>query len=435
MARKRKELTPIQVKKGERPKWRKMVNGKYHYFRGSYEEALTAWHQKQVEMQQQAEPPRKPLTQAYLEKMKLWYELRGDTENAKRINANDPFDWEHISPEGKAIWFDRFRLMDEQQASKKKPTVNTAVDMFVARQHAKVSGSQITAGRYDTLQRCCRHFASFVGQTASVDRITGHVLEAYHSHLLEQIGEKGWSPDYAQTYMIAARQFTRWAWKTELLSGDLPRNIDDKELSITIPKKKIKTFSVDEIKSLLANASERTKLYLLVMLNIGATQKDISDLRPEEVDWKAGKVTRRRSKTKDAEGVPTVSYPLWAETFRLLKKFGNREGASVLTNEDGGPLKVEELRNGKLVKIDNIAVAYHRLCVKLKIKTKKPLKLLRKTSPTALESNKDFAHCARYFLAHSPRGVADSSYIAPDQATFDRAVIWLGTYYGVTSSS
>jgi len=96
---------------------------------------------------------------------------------------------------------------------------------------------------------------------------------------------------------------------------------------------------------------------------------------------------------------------------------------------------VEELRGGKVTKIDNIAVAYHWFCTKLKtkglLKAKKPLKLLRKTSPTLLQKNPAYAHCAAHFLGHAPRSVADKHYVAIDQATFDKAVLWLGEEYGV----
>ena len=82
--------------------------------------------------------------------------------------------------------------------------------------------------------------------------------------------------------------------------------------------------------------------------------------------------------------MPEVEYALWPETLALLKKFGSRSGR-VLTNEDGGPLKVEELRtvNGKtkLAKVDNIAVNFARLRTKLKnhLKGAKSLKFFRKT--------------------------------------------------------
>lgn len=81
---------------------------------------------------------------------------------------------------------------------------------------------------------------------------------------------------------------------------------------------------------MLQAAVDRTKLYILLMLNCGMTQKDISDLRVEEVDWQEGRIIRKRSKTSKHENVPTVSYLLWQETFRLLRQERNPESKGLV---------------------------------------------------------------------------------------------------------
>ena len=426
--KKRLELTRVQAE--GQPKWRKIHHGKIYTFRGKYEDAVAAWHRTLVELEA-SQPKDERHETELLRKANQWCEAHGEAGFVVVGDKTDRLTWRSISPEARAVWLERIRAMEEVPTTIK--TIASAVDAFLVRQRAKVSASQITAGRYDTLQRCVNHFARFAGGKFGVNHINGAVLEAYHTHIMEEVG-KNWSADYAQTYMIAAKQFIRWLDHNELIDR-LPRNIDSKDLHFTIPQRKVKTFSVDEITTLLTNGPERTRLFLLMMLNIGATQKDISDLRPAEVDWTKGRIIRKRSKTGKSSSVPTIEYPLWKETFHLLQKFGQRHGERVLRNEDGGPLKVEELRDGKIAKIDNIAVAYHRLYVKLKknklLKTKKPLKLLRKTSPSLLQKNPAFAHCAAHFLGHAPRSIADKHYVTIDQPTFDKAVLWLGEQYGV----
>lgn len=293
---------------------------------------------------------------------------------------------------------------------------------------------QLSAGRYDTLKRCLNHFKTFAGARCLVNKITGKVLEGYHTKLLQEVAG-GWTPDYAKTYIIIAKQFIRWAYQTELLD-QWPRNMQSRDLAIGVPARKLKTFTIDEVKALLSAASERTRLYLLLMMNTGMTQKDISDLHPDEVDWDKGTIERKRSKTQNAQGVPTIRYALWSDTFTLLKKYRSKDANHALLNEDAGVLKVEELRNGKLVKVDNIAVSYARLRRKLanrktdKVKITKSLKIFRKTGPALLEDS-EYASCARWFLGHAARSVADKNYIPPPQATFDKAVEWLGRKYGV----
>ena len=54
------------------------------------------------------------------------------------------------------------------------------------------------------------------------------------------------------------------------------------------------------IVGLVTNTSDRTKLYILLMLNCGMTQKDVADLQKTEVDWDAGYISRKRSKTRQS---------------------------------------------------------------------------------------------------------------------------------------
>jgi hypothetical protein len=160
------------------------------------------------------------------------------------------------------------------------------------------------------------------------------------------------------------------------------------------------------------------------------TQKDISDLRPNEVNWKQGTITRKRSKTARHENVPTVTYRLWKETFRLLCQERAQGALTVLVNSEGGTLKVENLdAGGKLSKIDNVVSAFSRL--KRRVKITKPLKLIRKTSATLLKSDKKFPGVEVVFLGHSPRSVADRHYAQVPQALLDEAIKWLGKQYGV----
>ena len=68
------------------------------------------------------------------------------------------------------------------------------------------------------------------------------------------------------------------------------------------------------------------------MLNCGMTQRDISDLKDEEVDWNAGRIRRKRSKTANHDNVPVVEYLLWPRTFDLLKEYRSGGELVLLTN-------------------------------------------------------------------------------------------------------
>ncbi len=207
--------------------------------------------------------------------------------------------------------------------------------------------------------------------------------------------------------MTTAKMFTRWCYKVELLDK-CPRNLDDKSLNIIPQSNKVQVWEVAEVQALLSAASEKLKLYLLLMMNCGFTQIDVSDLTPTEVNWTDGTITRKRSKTQRHEGAPEVTWTLWRETFRLLKKYGKRDGDRCLLNGYGKPHKTDALRGVQLVKIDDIGQAFRRLTTKLGMRGKS-LKVFRKTSNSALKNKPAYAHYALYFLGHSPRGVKRNS--------------------------
>src|SRR5262249_44415409 len=111
----------------------------------------------------------------------------------------------------------------------------------------------------------------------------------------------------------------------------------------------------------------------------------------------------------------------------LLRQY--RSGAErVLLTESGRPFVRKELVNGKLVKADNIASNYAHL--KRRLKFRKPLKWLRKTSATLLESHPVYGRLTSLFLGHSPRSIKDKHYAEPPQELLDEAVTWLGQQLG-----
>jgi integrase len=165
-------------------------------------------------------------------------------------------------------------------------------------------------------------------------------------------------------------------------------------------------------------------------LNTGMTQKDLGDLAPNEIDWKAGTITRRRSKTRKQQNPPTVSYLLWRCTWDLLLKYAQRTGEHALLTEDGKPYWTEQLVGNRLTKYDGIGDrwnSFRRRHVEVR-----SFKYARKTSPSLLRSNPRFAYLANYFLANCPSGIGEKHYYGDTvQESFNEAIKWLATQYGI----
>jgi integrase len=183
----------------------------------------------------------------------------------------------------------------------------------------------------------------YTGRTTSVASIDQGTLPAFRNHLLQRLAAKEISDYYARDVFSAFRLFVRWLANNTNKLEHLPKNIDDKKLSISVAVRKVKTLPPDQLQIVLKAANARTRLYLLLGLNCGMTQQDISDLHPSEVDWSRGVITRKRSKTSDCENVPVVSYRLWSPTFQLLRQEQSPDEDRVLLTRDGKPLKTESI--------------------------------------------------------------------------------------------
>src|SRR5262249_597000 len=149
----------------------------------------------------------------------------------------------------------------------------------------------------------------------------------------------------------------------------------------------------EEVKTLLKHAKDRLRLYLLLCLNCGMTQCDVSDLKQSEYDGK--RITRKRSKTAQHENVPTVCYLLWPQTPKLLEKYSSKSGARLLLGPNGNPLKTERLNaKGENSRTDYIGEAFRKFKKSLKdrgvLDTPLALKHFRKTGANTIRSRKEY---------------------------------------------
>lgn len=334
---------------------------------------------------------------------------------------------EHLPPARAAQVERGIKELRGEQVAAPDRTVKAHGERWLALQASLVAAKQLTAARCANNRTCLEHFQAFLGVDADIGTIDAAQLQSFYLHVLAKTNARredksaGWSIAYARDVFSVAKAFIRWAWEQGAI--ELPKNIDSKSFRFGSPAKAVKTWTVAEFQTVVAASPGKLKLALLLMANIGATQQDISDLRDDEVDWQEGRIIRKRSKTANHENVPTVNYKLWPLAFELLQKYRDG-GERVLLTESGKPYVRTELRNGKLVKADGFASNF--VHVKKRLKLQRSLKQLRKLGATLLEGHKDYGRFKSYFLAHSPRTVADRHYASPSQALFDEAVLWLG---------
>ena len=322
----------------------------------------------------------------------------------------------------------------ENQQTEVEKTLKSISDRFLRLKRSQIRNAEnpkgkISASRYEWLARCVGTFVDFLGPHNAASVLRAEKWGDYHAYLKDQATPRKWSVSTCHELWSIARQFVSWMVEEEHLDR-LPNNFKSKELVFTKEAKEIQAYPVDELRQVLELSQGRLRLYLLLMANCGMTQVDISDLAPDEVDWKEGRLTRKRSKTSNYEDVPKVEYKLWPETFTLLKEHRSNNPEHVLIARTGATLVTRELRSTGMVHVDNIRLNYVYLTDKANLKNPRPLKQIRKTSSSLLANKFDEA-LAEHFLGHVPMGVGRRHYLVVDQGRFDEAIHWLGEQLGV----
>lgn len=306
-------------------------------------------------------------------------------------------------------------------------TVKAQVDAWLALLHSSSKAGQLSGSRFDSYQREIGKFVAWIEPATSIDAVDEPKLESFFVHLSDKVSDGEYSKATASLVFLTARQFISRLAEMKLITA--PGNLRSRRfrfgqgLAATI-----ETFTVGEVRGLLSACdgfSDRTKLFILLMLNTGATQGDVADLRRDEVDWNAGLIKRARSKTRDRGG-PTVTYKLWDETFALLKEHRAESGELALTTREGNPLVRRWVEGGKMRKYDLIRTAWANLAKRMGVRNHRlGMKHLRKTAATILAGHPQFKYYGPHFLAHAPQGVADRHYIRPADPEFFAALDWL----------
>lgn len=329
------------------------------------------------------------------------------------------------------VWRDRLKIQDSHTVEPEK-TVEAHVNRFLNKERLRVEAKRLSASRFTSKRNNLFRFRDWIGSKTPVETIDGAMIQAFHAELLGQIAANTLAPDTAHGRLGDTKGFVRWLWRMNVLK-ELPRVMEPGSNELLIGKRVTtpEVFTIAEVKRLLAKAIDRPRLYILLMLNCGMYQTDISNIRQDEIDWQAGTITRKRSKTKHHATVPVVRYQLWGETLELLNTYREPEGDRVLLNRNGTPLVHRGLKpNGDPLTNDAIKNSVDRVRKKLGIT--KPMKLFRKTSASLIRSNPNFRGLEDLFLGLSPRSISDRHYAQAPEDLLAEATNWLATEYGVT---
>ncbi len=302
---------------------------------------------------------------------------------------------------------DDVRIVEKVEGRKNgKGTIGKSIADFIALKMSRHVLGDLSAMRVQTIGQHLRHFEKWAGKDTPITAIDEDMVVGYRQCLITEIQSGAYGKTTAHDRWNMFKEFVK-----NLYQVPLPRNLNSRDLSITKPTQKVSPFTDEEIKTLLATKHEKCKLWVLLMLNCGMYSGDIAELKPVEVNWVEGTISRKRSKEKNQPNAPIVSYKLWDTTFTLLKKFGKQEGDRVFINRYGSPL-VERvfMASGKIKMQDSIYDIYRRL---FPDKSRKPLKALRKTGASTLATHPQYKWYARLLSWTFAKGYGGETLYSP----------------------
>ncbi|HUO10630.1 MAG TPA: hypothetical protein VM008_20175 [Phycisphaerae bacterium] len=327
------------------------------------------------------------------------------------------------------IMLDKARILPKPAQDTTVRTVGEMTTRFLDTKRQQAKTEQRSVGRFANVETYSNLFRDFTGKDKPITVIDAVILADYHAKQLDAIDADEITSWTGRDRLQVARQFVRFCF--ELGAIDLPRNIDSKNLTITCTPGEIKPMPIDALVQRVKAATGRLKVELLLMANCGFYQVDAADLKHAEVDWKAGTIKRKRSKTKGVENAPTVTYSLWPTTLQLLRLESNNDGPLVFATKNGLATVRDEITDeGKAVRTDSTAQAYARLQVRVK-GDRWPLKSIRKAAATLIGGHPQYGRYAQYFLGQSPENVADAHYVKPNEEQFRECLEWLGKEMGL----
>jgi integrase len=434
-------IKPMMTWEASQRRWRKIYKGKLYVIScrqlgapetkvESYQAANAWWVKKRAEIDGQRPPHPYDHVIREMEKRRDWLISHGlnpdayvtwmqevESWKAEKADPLHPSIVAELVRPSQEVWDDRVRR-DQPESLPQARTVGTQVDRFLDLLMSRVNAKNLSVAEYDSARSCLGVFRDWLGSHSLVDTITPESWERWYKHLLDS----KISIPYKRHRLRHSRTFVTWLAGKGLIVP--PLNLHSRLFRFgNGHDKEVIPLSPQEVRGLIDKAKGVLKLHLLLMANCGMTQRDISDLTPEEIDWEEGRIDRRRSKTRGIK-TPFVCWKLWSETLELLHKYAHREGVHALLTESGRTWMRDEIKNGKRSKTDSIKSLYVNAGL-----AGTPLKRLRSTGATMIK-DKFGAETSDHWLGHGPKNVSDRSYWAKNQAKLDEAVAWLGQQYG-----
>lgn len=310
--------------------------------------------------------------------------------------------------------------VDSAEASGNTLTLSTAVERYKKKIEADTATGELSVANCNrqkaSLSAMLRHMTDQPLTSIGYEQLAG-VVAAIKNRALT-----GYAPDTIQTHVRDIKLFFAWLedcghWKATFNLHAAFRLRKHKLLTLDESRRLAlgqDVFTPAELAVLYRTASETQRLYILLGLNLAATQQQIADLQMGDIHLDADPpyVEFVRSKTRHCGSGTVGHYELWPETQKLLaerlkKTPKTSEGWALLTKN--GDRMVRWQPNGS--RCDPILMSWKKLLEASGLPKERRLtfKYLRKTIADLVLRHSDAA-TQQLMLAHARKSMAARHY-------------------------
>jgi len=328
-----------------------------------------------------------------------------------------------------ATWIFTRGKVEKKPKAPSQNTICELADLWLSKRRLDVSAGQLSSSSYASDYCRIDKFKKFVSSKfseASEDKLSD-ILTSYQRTRLRSL-VSGAKPRTIKHELRTVEVMVRWGFREHHIQI-LPRCIEE-YAKIKIPSPDPEFFTIDEVKMLYNAAPGKSRLYMLLALNCGYTQMDISSLSHHMIDWDAGIIRRSRHKTDQPQ-----EHKLWPDTRKFLQQYmtNPNEHDLCLLGERGNPLLYECIRkNGKPYRVDTIRLAFNRIRKECDI-AERTFTTLRNTGANAIAKNfQKTPWLVDMYLGHSEKATK-KFYVATQFDELHKATDWLACHFGMDS--
>ena len=292
-------------------------------------------------------------------------------------------------------------------------TLKMLCNLYLDHQESRVASGEIRLRQYHDQTRLLRSFVRYVRPNRPVSDISTMDLQNYRAKLIKT----GKAAATVNNHISAIKAMYHWAEENEVISSAPNLKAMKKISRQNSPRP---TFSVADIRLLLANADAQMKAMIWLGLNCGFGCTDCSDLQWRHLDMDARRVNYASSKTGVGRNLP-----LWNETVEALKAIPKMNDYVFNTRRGERLVRVAKTHSGgvtRLISYDNVSKKFAKLLKTAGINSEKGVGFytLRRTAATlAAQSGDPFA--VQSLLGHADLKMA-STYVQDVSDQTDRVV-------------